>query len=156
MYGRVCEMGIEGIVSKLRDSRYVSGPNETWVKTICRQRETFAVVGFEPGKHGMLKGAYLGRLDGDRLLYAGKVEVGFSGDSGRELRARLEPLAVKKSPLTVEVKKPKAIWVNPEILIDVEYRGITPAGQKLRHASYKGMREDLMDTPKKRRERAKP
>jgi bifunctional non-homologous end joining protein LigD len=31
MHRRACEMGIEGTVSKLRDSRYVSGPNETWV-----------------------------------------------------------------------------------------------------------------------------
>jgi bifunctional non-homologous end joining protein LigD len=154
MYRRACEMGIEGTVSKLRDSRYVSGPNETWVKTICRQRETFVVVGFEPGKHGMLRGAYLGRHEGDRLLYAGKVEVGFTGDAARALRARLEPLATNKSPLTVDVKKPKAVWVKPGVLIDVEYRGITSAGQKLRHASFKGVREDLME-PLRRARRAR-
>lgn len=152
LFGNACRIGIEGVVSKLRDAPYKSGRTETWVKTICRQRETFAVVGFEPAAKGDdIKGAYLGREEGGQLLYAGKVEVGFSGNSGRELRARLEPLRTKKSPLSVPVSKPNALWVQPKILVDVEFRGITSEAKKLRHASFKGVRDDLMEKPVRRR-----
>jgi bifunctional non-homologous end joining protein LigD len=55
---------------------------------------------------------------------------------------------VRKSPFTVEVKKPKATWVKPQMLVDVEYRAITADG-RLRHGSFKGMREDLMAAKRK-------
>jgi bifunctional non-homologous end joining protein LigD len=40
------------------------------------------------------------------------------------------------------VKKPKAVWLKPTLLVDVEYRALTGTG-KLRHPSFKGIREDL-------------
>src|SRR5207248_2376913 len=61
VYRRACAMSIEGIVSKLKDSAYRSGRNETWVKAICRKRETFTVVGFVPATAGSVAALYLGR-----------------------------------------------------------------------------------------------
>ena len=46
MFERASAMGLEGIVSKLRDLPYRSGPSKAWVKVKCVRRETFAVVGF--------------------------------------------------------------------------------------------------------------
>jgi bifunctional non-homologous end joining protein LigD len=60
------------------------------------------------------------------------------------LREKLDPLVVRKSPLTKPVRKPKATWVRPEVLVDVQYRAVTPGG-RLRHASFKGVREDLAE-----------
>src|SRR5205823_6563252 len=37
----------------------------------------------------------------------------------------------------------KSVWVEPEIEVDLEYRGITGDG-RLRHATFKRVREDLM------------
>jgi bifunctional non-homologous end joining protein LigD len=37
---------------------------------------------------------------------------------------------------------PKARWVKPAVLVDVEFRGKTGEGL-LRHPSFKGIREDL-------------
>lgn len=145
MHAQACELGVEGVVSKLRDAPYRSGRTESWIKATCRKRDTIVVAGFEPGMHGMLKGVYLARRDGARLLYAGKAENGFTGETARALRERLEPIAVRKSPLTKPVKKPKAHWVKPEMLVDVEYRAVTSDG-RLRHASFKGVREDLVET----------
>src|SRR3954470_5213000 len=118
-------MSIEGIVSKLRDSPYRSGRNETWVKTICRKRETFTVVGFVPATAGSVAALYLRRREGAGLVYAGKAGTGFTGETARTLRERLDPIAVRKSPLSKPVKKPKATWVKPELLVDVEYRAVT-------------------------------
>ena len=143
VYARACQMGIEGIVSKLRASPYPSGRTEAWRKSLCRKRETFPVIGFIAAQPRSVSALYLGRREGDELLYAGKAGTGFTFDSARALREKLEPLVIRKSPLTTPVRKPKATWVRPELLVDVQYRSITPDG-RLRHASYKGVREDLL------------
>src|SRR4029453_11452048 len=60
----------------------------------------------------------------------------------REVRERLDPLIIKRSPLSVPVKKPKATWVQPVVQAEIEYGGITDDGL-LREAVFKGLRDDL-------------
>src|SRR5438552_17603569 len=72
MYKQACKIGLEGVVSKVRDSRYNSGRGNDWVKVTCRQRETLAIAGFAlDGKK--FDGIYVGRRKGNDLVYAGKV-----------------------------------------------------------------------------------
>ena len=68
------------------------------------------------------------------------------------MRERLDPLIVKRSPLSVPVKKPKATWVRPDVLAEIEYGGITDDGL-LREAVFKGLRDNLpaAPTPRPRR-----
>jgi bifunctional non-homologous end joining protein LigD len=60
----------------------------------------------------------------------------------REVRERLDPLIVKRSPLAAPVKKPKATWVEPLVDAEIEYSGFTDDGL-LRAAVSKGLRDDL-------------
>jgi bifunctional non-homologous end joining protein LigD len=60
VHARGCAMGIEGIVSKVRDSPYRSGRTDLWVKATCRKRDTFVVVGFVPRAGGIAQ-SYLSR-----------------------------------------------------------------------------------------------
>src|SRR2546430_4190099 len=67
MYKLACKVGLEGVVSKVRDSRYNSGRRNDWVKVTCRQRETLAIAGFAlDGKK--FDGIYLGRQKGKELV----------------------------------------------------------------------------------------
>ena len=61
----------------------------------------------------------------------------------RALSGELDPIVVRKSPLSQPVKKPKATRVRPQVLADIEYRAITADG-RMRHGSFKGVREDLL------------
>ena len=142
VFGRACAMGVEGVVSKLRDSPYQSGRIDTWRKALCRKRDTFPVIGFIAEQPRSIAALYLGRREGEELLYAGKAGTGFTFETARLLREKLNRLVQRKSALTTPVKKPKATWVKPVVLVEVQYRSITPDG-KLRHASFKGVREDL-------------
>jgi bifunctional non-homologous end joining protein LigD len=45
------------------------------------------------------------------------------------------------TPLTASLKVKGAVWVTPELQAQVAYRGFTTAGE-LRHASFKGLRDD--------------
>jgi bifunctional non-homologous end joining protein LigD len=42
MYKHACSVGLESVVSKVRDSRYPVGRGNDWVKKTCAQRETLA------------------------------------------------------------------------------------------------------------------
>jgi bifunctional non-homologous end joining protein LigD len=44
MLRAACAMGLEGVVSKIRDSRYQSDRNPSWLKVTCQQRETLPIV----------------------------------------------------------------------------------------------------------------
>jgi bifunctional non-homologous end joining protein LigD len=144
LFKRACELGLEGLVSKRLDAPYRSGRTISWTKVTCRNRETFYVVGIA-NKGKKFDGVYLARRDGDELIYAGKVERGFTDELAKDLTARLEPFKTKIQPLTHKVKKPKATWFKPRLLVDVEFRALTGT-RKLRHPSYKGVREDLDPT----------
>lgn len=107
-------MGLEGLVSKVRDSIYASGSGKNWVKKTCAQRET---------------------------IYAGKVDHGFDKTSVAELRKRLTPLIRKTQPYAKRISH-KAIWVEPELLAEIEYRAKSAEG-KVRHPLFKGIRDGL-------------
>jgi bifunctional non-homologous end joining protein LigD len=139
MFKRACRMGIEGIVSKRADAVYASGRSNAWAKITCRKRETFVVAGLAYNKR-KFEGVYLARPDD--MSYAGKVEHGFTLQTQRDLERRARDLATRTTPLSTKVSKPKARWLKPELLVDVEYRALTGEG-KLRHPSFKGIREDL-------------
>jgi bifunctional non-homologous end joining protein LigD len=141
LFTRACELELEGLVSKRKDSTYRSGRSIDWTKRICRQRETFVAAGIAFNK-GKFEGVYLGRRQNGELVYAGKVEHGFDSKAEKALRKKAEKLKTKVQPLTKKIKKPKALWLKPELLVDVEYRALTGTG-KLRHPSFKGVREDL-------------
>jgi bifunctional non-homologous end joining protein LigD len=145
VYRHACKLKLEGIVSKRRDSPYRSGRQESWLKLKCTKSDTFPIVAFveklgaRPRKIASL---YVGRRQGHRLVYAGKARSGYTEAVAREVRERLDPLIIKRSPLSVPVKKPKATWVQPVVQAEIEYGGITDDGL-LREAVFKGLRDDL-------------
>jgi bifunctional non-homologous end joining protein LigD len=141
MLKTACEMGLEGVVSKRRDSRYTSDRTDAWLKVTCRQRETLPIVGFSL-KDNRFDGFYVGRQDGDQLIYAGKVDHGFTPGAVTDVRKRLAPLVQKAQAYSQKIKKPNAVWVKPSLLAEVEYRAKSAEG-KLRHPVFKGFREDL-------------
>jgi bifunctional non-homologous end joining protein LigD len=137
-------MGLEGIVSKEQDAPYRSGRVESWIKVKCGKRDAFPIVAFVEklgAKPRRIASFYVGRREGDRLLYAGKVRSGFTEAEARDLRERLDPFIRKDSPLSEPVKKPKATWVEPVIEAEVAYSTLTE-NKLLREAVFKGVRED--------------
>jgi bifunctional non-homologous end joining protein LigD len=140
MYQHACSVGLEGVVSKVRDSRYPSGRGNDWVKKTCQQRETLPIAGFAL-KANKFDGIYLGRRKGSDLVYAGKVDHGFDKSSTAELQARLKPLIRKTQPYAKKIAH-RGVWVEPSLLAEIEYRAKSAEG-KVRHPFFKGVREDL-------------
>jgi bifunctional non-homologous end joining protein LigD len=131
---------LEGVVSKVRDSRYHSGRGNDWVKKTCAQRETLTIAGFALDG-SKWDGLYVGRRKGKDLIYAGKVDHGFTRTSAADLRDRLAPLVRKTQPYSKRIAH-KGIWVEPKLLAEIEYRAKSAEG-KVRHPFFRGLREDL-------------
>ena len=140
MFKSVCGMGIEGVVSKVRDSAYQSDRSNNWVKVTCAQRETLTIAGFAM-KESRFDGLYLARQKGKELVYAGKVDHGFDSASAKDLQSRLKQLVRKTQPYAKQIAH-RGIWVEPSLLAEIEYRAKS-AGGKVRHPVFKGIREDL-------------
>ena len=140
IYAHACKVGLEGVVSKVVDSRYNSGRGNDWVKKTCAQRETLTIAGFALDGDRW-DGLYIGRRKGKDLVYAGKVDHGFDNASATELRRRLTPLIRKTQPYKTRIAH-KGIWVEPDLMAEIEYRAKSAEG-KVRHPFFKGLREDL-------------
>jgi bifunctional non-homologous end joining protein LigD len=115
----------------------------------CGKRGAFPIVAFVEklgAKPRKIASLYVGRREGDRLLYAGKVRSGYTEAVARDLRERLDPFIRKSTPLSEPVKKPKATWVEPVIEAEVAYSTLAENGL-LREAVLKGLREDREAPP---------
>jgi bifunctional non-homologous end joining protein LigD len=140
MYQLACKTGLEGVVSKVQDSKYPTGRSNDWVKKTCAQRETLTIAGFALDGNKW-DGFYIGRRKGKDLLYAGKVGHGFDTTTARMLRTRLTPLIRKTQPYSKRIAH-RGVWVEPELLAEIEYPAKSADG-KVRHPVFKGLREDL-------------
>lgn len=143
---RACKMGLEGILSKLRDAPYHSGRSGDWVKTKCSNNQEFVVAGYEPSekKRRAIRSLLLGYYDKHELRYAGRVGTGWNESKERDLMQRLEPLAADKPPfgeIPPEERRRNVRWVQPKLVVEIDFRGWT-RDALLRQASFQGVRED--------------
>jgi bifunctional non-homologous end joining protein LigD len=141
-----CRLGLEGIVSKLRDSPYRSGRGKSWVKSKCSARQEFVIGGFVPSTatRNAIGSLVLGVYEGATLRYVGRVGTGFSAATAQALYARLEPMRVASSPFAGKLSSEEARqvrFVRPELVAEVDFRAWT-ADNVLRHASFRALRED--------------
>lgn len=145
IFQKACALGLEGIVSKRLDTRYIQKRTRSWIKIKCEKRQEFIICGFVPaGDHPRAIGAlHLGYYQDGGLCYAGKVGTGFDTKTAEALYQKLAKLEIEKPPFG---KKPEGtykgtVWVTPDLICEVKFAMWT-AGGKVRHASFQGLRAD--------------
>jgi bifunctional non-homologous end joining protein LigD len=141
------EQGLEGIVAKRLDAPYRPGQRSgSWVKIKARGGQELVIGGWLPGKgqrRERIGALLLGVHEPDGpLRYVGRVGSGFSDAELDRLAARLGPLEREGSPFELGERPPRgAVFCEPELVAEVEFSEWTPAAN-LRHAVYRGLRED--------------
>src|SRR5262249_46249035 len=122
LHKKMCSLGLEGMISKRRDSPYVAGRSLAWLKSKCRLEQEFVIAGFTPpegarvGFGSLLLGYY--RPDG-KLAYAGRVGTGFNAKLLNDLLARLKKIEQEKPPFA-EISHRSWLrsvhWVQPKLV----------------------------------------
>ncbi|HEU5326393.1 MAG TPA: DNA ligase D [Candidatus Limnocylindria bacterium] len=132
---------LEGIVAKLRRSPYEPGArSRSWLKLKARREQEAVVVGWLQGQgsHADLGSLILAVRSGDRWVHAGQVGSGLDARTRRELRTQLDELARDDSPLDPAPRIRGAHWVDPRLVVRVEFAEWT-ADDLLRQAAFKGV-----------------
>jgi bifunctional non-homologous end joining protein LigD len=146
MVRHACRLGLEGIVSKRKDKPYIGGRGPHWLKTKCTQRQEFVIAGYVPSTTSTksVGSLVMGLHENGALVHVGRVGTGFTEvlahSLWRELDARKRatpPFAAKLQADAVRGVR----WAEPQLVAEVELRGWTADGL-LRHASFKGLRDD--------------
>jgi DNA ligase D-like protein (predicted ligase) len=129
----VDQAGLEGVVSKRKDSRYRSGTSTNWLKAKCHAIGEFDLLGVErePGKPAF---ALLAERGTGR--YVGSAFITLN----REMRERLWKRVQEHAGTAPKgMKRPATQWVKPGLIGRVKHlRG----EEDLRHASLQDFREE--------------
>jgi DNA ligase D-like protein (predicted ligase)/DNA ligase D-like protein (predicted 3'-phosphoesterase) len=144
-------VGVEGIVAKERDGRYLVGKrSSTWRKIKVRSTIDCLIVGYTAGKgdrkrsFGALHLAQP-KADGDGLKYLGKVGGGFDDKTLASVLKELKKLVEVERPVREKpVDDAETIWVEPTLYCEVQYASFANTGA-LREAVFLRMRPDLTD-----------
>lgn len=149
-------IGLEGVVAKRLDSRYLAGKRPgTWLKIKNQLRQELIIAGWAPGqgaRSGKIGALLVGYYDASpqealakgkpqKLRYAGSVGTGFSEVMLSKLAGLMLPLTRPTSPFTEIPPKANAVFTAPVLVGEFEFTEWTPHGT-LRHPSFKGLRYD--------------
>ncbi|HET7717368.1 MAG TPA: DNA ligase D [Bauldia sp.] len=147
MLQHVCEIDLEGIVSKRADAPYRSDRTKAWLKAKCGFGQEFVIIGWRPSevKARPFSSILLAVREGDRLVYRGRVGSGFGERELDELWPELKRREVKTPPaddVPPDIRR-RAHFVKPELVAEIAFRGFTDEGY-VRQGSYKGLRADKL------------
>jgi bifunctional non-homologous end joining protein LigD len=137
---------LEGIIAKLRASRYEPGRrSRAWLKIKIRREQELVVIGYEPGKgtHRELGALLVAVHDGGALRYAGEVGSGIDTRQRAAFRSQLDALA-RDDPPAADVPRlglAGARWAEPKLVIRAEFSEWT-SDDLLRQAAFKGLEPD--------------
>jgi len=141
--------GLEGVVAKRLDSRYLPGRRSpAWTKVKNLRTQEIVVGGWIPGeghRSGRIGSLMMGVPDGrGGLEYVGQVGSGFGEEALKDLAELLAPNTAATSPFTSAVPATvarQATWLSPCVVGEVAFAEWTHAG-RLRQPVWRGLRPD--------------
>jgi bifunctional non-homologous end joining protein LigD len=144
------EHGLEGIMAKKSDSKYLPGRrSDCWYKIKIRQSSEVFIIGYTKGKgeRGVTFGALqIAEKVGEEFHYRGKVGTGFDDVTIKDILQLLKKIdAIKKPEVVGKVIDDKiSIWLKPVLIAEVSYSKLTP-DKMFREPVFLKLRPDISD-----------
>ncbi len=136
--------GLEGIVAKRAQSRYVGARSKDWLKFKVYAEQEFVLCGYATGERDYFGGLILGAYqdDGQTLHFCGTVGTGFDRKMIEHIFKQLQPLRTEVCPFpAVPVLNGPGVWIKPELVCTVRYHSWT-SDERLRTPIFVAMRPD--------------
>lgn len=150
--------GLEGLIGKLRDSKYEPGRRSgTWIKLKAVHEQEFVIGGYTPpgGSRKHFGAILVGYYERKQLKFAGKVGSGFTAKSLSILHQKFREQARDDCPFVdlpskqggawVQGITPSMMrrmhWVNPVFVAQIKFAEWT-RDKKLRQPVFLGLRDD--------------
>ena len=150
------QMGLEGIMAKKTDSKYVPGQrSKEWLKIKTEKRQEAIIGGYtkNEGTSKKFSALLLGVMEKGQFHFITPVGTGFSTKLQQEILDKLKQFETSVCPFVVEPEynktsrfrpnppKAEVTWVKPAVVCEISYLERTKDGA-IRHPSFKGLRED--------------
>ena len=130
LFDAVKEQGMEGIMCKLKGSKYDAGNrSKSWIKIKVRETDEALIIGYTKGKgdrSSLFGSLHLAKMEDDKLVYYGKVGTGFDQAKIKRLLKLLIEVPITKKPIpdTIEDEK-NSIWIAPQYSCELKYASMT-------------------------------
>jgi bifunctional non-homologous end joining protein LigD len=144
------DQGLEGVIAKRAESRYLEGRRtRDWLKIKVQREQEFLIAGYTRGTGRRARSfgsLVLAVRENGGLRYVGNVGTGFDEAEIQRLLKLLEPLHLAAAPFDEVPKLPRVKrsdiqWVEPRLVAEVRFGEWTHDGH-LRHPAYIGLRDD--------------
>ena len=143
-FEKVTAMGLEGIIAKKSDSKYIPGSRSSnWLKIKGRESIEAIICGYTESDNSSFGSLILGIQQEGKLKYIGNCGTGFNDELKRQLLNNFQDLLIKRSPFDekINLKGRHPVWVKPRLICEVKFSAWTES-RRLRHPVFKALSED--------------
>jgi DNA ligase D-like protein (predicted ligase) len=155
--------GLEGLVSKRRDSVYEPGLRSgAWMKMRVDRGQEFVIGGYTRGT-STFDALVFGYYEGKDLVYVSRTRAGFTPASRAALFRKFKGLEIDRCPFVnlpeeksgrwgqglTRAKMAECVWLEPVLVGQFEFLEWT-GDNHLRHSRFVGLREDRKATEVRR------
>jgi DNA ligase D-like protein (predicted ligase) len=155
--------GLEGLVSKRRDSVYEPGLRSgAWMKMRVDRGQEFVIGGYTRGT-STFDALVFGYYEGKDLVYVSRTRAGFTPASRAALFRKFKGLKIDRCPFVnlpeeksgrwgqglTKAKMAECVWLEPVLVGQFEFLEWT-GDNHLRHSKFVGLREDKKATEVRR------
>ncbi len=139
------EMGLEGIIAKLKSGEYKKGlRSKEWLKIKNIQTTEVVIAGYTEPRGGRkhFGSLILASKKGNKWQFRGHAGTGFSNETLSELKKIMKPYIIDDSPFDTKVDiNDTPTWLKPELVADIAYTEVTKDGL-FRHPVFLRLRDE--------------
>ncbi len=130
LFEAIKAQGMEGIMCKKKSGKYHSGKRtDDWTKIKVSRTDQALIIGYTAGegdRTGSIGALHLAKIEGDILVYYGKVGTGFDQKKLKDILEKLKKVPTTKKPIKEPIEEAhRTTWIEPIYTCEIKYASMT-------------------------------